>query len=164
VAPTTEPEIDPAGEPAGPARSPPDEASFPLPRLARITAAIDREPHRATEILAASDVDEDQWDALEALARTQVVAGTRTGDPSVLARFDDVYLETLEDDRGPIELDDYARMVVAEERGEVDPLARELDLPAPALMRLARVWQRRAAADPAIAHELRGAIKRWRAR
>lgn len=138
--------------------------SFALPRVARIRASLDLEPERGDEILAASEVSDDQWDALEDLTDREIRARTRGGDTSLLARFDETYLGHVEVDRGEVTLVEHARLVVAEERGTVDDLASELGIPARALLRLGRVWQRKAATDAGIAHDLRRAVAEWRSR
>jgi hypothetical protein len=138
--------------------------AFPAARVARISAAIDLEPPHRADILAASEIDAAQWDAIEDRATNEILAAAKRGAADPLADFDAVYLERLEDERGEVSLDDFARLLVAEERGATPDVARELELPMGALMRIARAWHRRAAADPAIAFDLRRAVQAWRAR
>lgn len=149
-------------EPApGPDR-PPDLASFDSLRVARIRAWLDLRPDRRADVLAASELDEDGWDAIEERADADLLAAARRGDPAPLTAIDGAYLEVVEADRGAISVEQHACLIIADERGDLEAAARALGVPRGAFPRLARSWQRRAAADPAVAHDLRHALRSTR--
>jgi hypothetical protein len=76
----------------------------------------------------------------------------------LLRAYDAAYVAQLEKERGPITVEEYARLVVASERGGAAPLLEELRMPRGAFMRIERVWLDRVAEDDALAASVRKAI------
>lgn len=60
---------------------------------------------------------------------------------------DDAYVTRVEEFRGPVKLDEYARLIVAIERGEADQALDELRIQRPALMRVVRLWTQKVNRD-----------------
>jgi hypothetical protein len=60
--------------------------------------------------------------------------------------------------RGPIQPAEYARLEVANERGELPSALADLRLPRAARMPLQRVWLRKRVADAGLAREVQQAI------
>ena len=65
---------------------------------------------------------------------------TRLGKRTLLDRFDQAYVARIEEERGPITVEEYARLCVAGERGTVEEVLKALGLPRGAVMRVERVW------------------------
>jgi hypothetical protein len=65
----------------------------------------------------------------------------------------------LEAERGPLRVAEYARLVVAAERGIERAELEALGLPAGALMRVSRVWSRRTASDADLGRAVREGIE-----
>jgi hypothetical protein len=77
---------------------------------------------------------------------------------TLLKAYDAAYVAQLEKERGPITIDEYARLVIASERGQVAPTLTELKLPRGAVLRIERVWLDKVADDPELAANVRKAI------
>jgi hypothetical protein len=72
--------------------------------------------------------------------------------------YDDAYIAQIERGRGPIQLEEYARLEVAIERCNAAPTLADLRLPRAALMRLQRVWLRKIMADASLITRLQQAV------
>ncbi len=100
-----------------------------------------------------------QWAELEGRWAETIRADIQRGRTDTLASYDEAYVAQLETERGPITVEEFARLSVASERGiEVFTLS-ELGLPRPSLPRIQRVWLRRTAADKQLAKRVREAIE-----
>jgi hypothetical protein len=83
---------------------------------------------------------------------------TDRGKTALLKAYDAAYVGQLEKERGPITVEEYARLVVASERGATAQALEELSLPRGAFLRIERVWLERVSADDALAATVRKAI------
>lgn len=137
--------------------------SFPLVRCARMAASIDVDPEMKAEILGASNLSADDWEALDDHWQEAILADVQSGKLDGRAAYDDSYVARIEEERGPLNADDYGALVVAEERGSMDATLSQLALPEESVMPIERVWLRRAANDAVLARALRGAIVKARA-
>ena len=70
---------------------------------------------------------------------------------------------SVEERRGAIRMEEYARLAVAAERGTAAVVAYDLGLPKGAPMRIERAWAARMVKDPAFGRRVREAIARERA-
>lgn len=68
------------------------------------------------------------------------------GKTSLLRAYDQAYVAQLEADRGAITVKEYARLVVAAERGTETEALAELGLPRGAMLRVQRVWMKKMSA------------------
>ncbi|HVY46243.1 MAG TPA: hypothetical protein VHB21_10210, partial [Minicystis sp.] len=131
---------------------------FPLERCAAIAASIDRAPAERGAVLESNEIDAPTWQALEAHHRGALARETSSRKP-LLKRYDEAYVARLEEERGPISAEEYARVVAAVERGDAAATMRELGLPAAALIRLERVWLRKVVDDPKLGKAVSRALK-----
>lgn len=131
---------------------------YPLQRCAALTASIARRKAEQEAILERSRLTPEIWEALSRHWTEAVQRDMERGKTELLAAYDDAYVGQLEAERGPIEVEEYARLSVASERGMEKQTLTELDLPRAALLRIRRVWLRRTSRDPALARRLRKAI------
>ncbi len=76
---------------------------------------------------------------------------TARGKTDLLRAWDAAYVAQLEVERGPIEVAEYARLVVASEQGRIKDVLAELSLPLAAKVRIERIWLRKTLEDPAFA-------------
>lgn len=165
AAPTSEPAVEtvaplePDPEPALPEDAGPPIEKYPLARSAAIAARIDRRPEEYTQVLEDEWLDLPTWEALDAHWRGAVDADVARGRKKMLAAYDEAYVGALEIERGPITAAEYARLLLASERGAAPPLLDELGLPPAALMRIRRVWLGRTVRDPRAAEALRLALR-----
>jgi hypothetical protein len=132
--------------PAPPAPLPLD--LYPLERCARIDAAITHRPARADEILEGHGLDAPAFRALRQHYRNAIQADLRQGNGALLLQYDAAFVAALERVRGPLTPDDFARLAIAGERGDLEASLSALDLPGSALPALQRVRIARASKDP----------------
>jgi hypothetical protein len=147
---------DEEGEPSEDAPLPLD--AYPLERCARIDASIGRRGGEEREILEAQGLTAALWAKLDAHWKGAIDGETARGKTRLQKAYDAAYVAQLEEERGPITVEEHARVVVAAERGEAAEALRALELPEGALMRIRRVWIARTAADPAIGARARRAL------
>ncbi|MRG96644.1 DUF2169 family type VI secretion system accessory protein [Polyangium spumosum] len=147
----------PAPEPALPLDD------YPIERCAKITASIARRREARAEILEAEELDLARWTDLEKHWADAIRAESERGKTRLLKAFDAAYVARLEEERGPITPAEYARLVVASERGHADRTLAELGLPRASMLRIEREMLARTGADPALAERTRHAIEAERA-
>jgi hypothetical protein len=152
--------------PAEEARAPlPTEApglpldAYPLERCAAIAASIARRKPETSAILDAHDLAPARWEALGQHWQDAIRAESARGKTSLLSAYDDAYVTQLEVERGPLQVEDYARLVVASERGVEDAELATLGLPRSALLRISRVWLRRTTGDAELERAVRDGIE-----
>lgn len=133
--------------------------AYPLARCASIAAALAHRPPDRARILERHELRAELWASLDEHWTTQLRAEVDRGKTAQLSAYDAAYVAELERLRGPIQVEEYARLLVAAERGQSDRLLAELDLPRGALLRLQRVWLIKCADDLALGASLRGAVE-----
>jgi hypothetical protein len=138
---------------------PPPIEAYPIERCARIAARLARRPRDAHEILAAEELAPERWEALRSRWAAEMRREARRGRKALLGAYDAAYVAALEEERGPIGAEDYARLIVAGERGRADALLRRMGLPRGAMMRIRRVWLARMVQDRAVAAAVRAAVR-----
>lgn len=113
---------------------------FPLEKCAALTASIARTKSEKARKLEAEEITEANWVRVQQHWDQAIKEETKKGRRSLLDRFDAAYVEQLEKERGPITVEEYARLSVAGERGTLDEALAALGLPRGAVMRVERVW------------------------
>lgn len=131
---------------------------IPLDAAAAISASIACRPDERPSILGGKQLTNAVWAALHTHWTTAIASSLKTGRPELLAEYDDAYVAQLEKERGQIAVADYARLVVAGERGDEATVASELRLPPSSVARIKRVWLRKSLRDQALARQVRAAI------
>jgi hypothetical protein len=147
----------PAPAPPAPAGASPI-TEIPIERCAAIAASIARRRADTARILEASALDVTTWAALSRRWKEAIRAETARGKTKLLRAYDAAYVARLEEERGQVSVDEYARLVIAAERGEAEDALEALSLPRGAMMRIERVWLARIAADPALGARVRRAV------
>lgn len=166
---TPKPAPESAAEPATPPAPAEPEApplpldEYPLIRCATIAASIARAPERRDAILKAQSLEPERWAALEQHHAAAIQEETQRGRSMLLSAYDGTYVKQLEAERGPIKVEDYARLVVAGERGAAASALTARGLPPGALLRIQRVWMRKLAGDVALAAAVRKELEAARA-
>ncbi|WP_437961610.1 DUF2169 domain-containing protein [Sorangium sp. So ce119] len=155
--PAAVPEPRPVEEPSEPLLP---VGAYPLERCAAIAARLARRPLALDEILAAEALSPEAWEALHAHWLDAIRADVGRGKRRLLSSYDAAYIAALEAERGTITAREYARLVIAAERGNDAQALAELGLPDGALLRLRRVWLERSVKDPAAAQEVRAAMRK----
>lgn len=130
---------------------------FPLERCARISASIARRPNDKSPILTKEEADPEEWPKLEDHWKDVVAAETKAGRPMMGIAYDEAYLAQIEEERGPITLHEYVRLMVAGEGGTEAEVLEELGIPRGAVGRLHRQWLRKQMQDGDLGRKLRAA-------
>lgn len=165
VASAEEPEPSSPPTIAGPARKalPAVEPRRPLADLslescAAITASIARRRADEARILEAIELDRPSWEAIQARWFESIRRELERGKRDLLRRFDTAYIDQLEKERGPIQITEYAQIVVASERGNAIEVLEGLALPPGSLMRIERLWMERMGLDATFAEKVRESV------
>lgn len=132
--------------------------AYPLERCAAIAASIARTRSAADRILAEHELGPDLWQRLDRHWADHVRAAGGRGRSAPLKAYDTAYVAQLEKERGVLRADEYARLVVAVERGAADEELEALHLPRGALLRVQRVWLGRTASDTELGKAVRAAV------
>ncbi|WP_437932467.1 DUF2169 domain-containing protein [Sorangium sp. So ce291] len=152
--------VAPEQLPAGPSAAPAlPVGEYPLARCAAIAARLARRPESRDAILEAEALSPDTWEALHAHWLDAIRAGAARGSKALLSAYDAAYVGALEAERGPITASEYARLVIAVERGTDREALTDLRLPEGVTIRLRRVWLERIVKDPQAAQEVRKAMR-----
>jgi hypothetical protein len=123
-----------------------------------IAASLARRKDEAAKILEERSITAADWKIVEKYWAEAIRKETDRGRTALLKAYDAAYVAQLEKERGPITVEEYARLVVASERGGAAPVLDELSLPKGSFMRIERVWLERVAEDDALAADVRKAI------
>ncbi|HZF56118.1 MAG TPA: DUF2169 domain-containing protein [Polyangiaceae bacterium] len=169
AAPPPAPSPEPAQPAAAPAAAPtldvaPDEPelpleTYPLERCAAIAASIARRPDDRDAILKTHDLTSSRYSALDEHWADAIRRETERGRSKLLRAHDRAYVEQVEAERGPIGVTEYARIVVAAQRGQEESALSELGIPRTALPSIRRVWLRKLADDPSLAASARREVE-----
>lgn len=160
-APVPEPEAaTPAPEP--PAPEPPAPLpleAYPIERCAAIAASLARRKADRAATLDQCELDEELWEALDRHWAEAIRAAAARGKTAPLRAYDEAYVARLEAERGAITAEEYARILVAAERGTEKEALAELGLPRGALLRVQRVWLRRMGESKDLGRRVREAVE-----
>jgi len=151
-------EVD-AAAPSPPSPEPPPREEISLDRCAAVAASIARTPHARAQILEVERLSAEDFSEAERHWSELLLAEGRRGKRALLEVYDAAFVARLEEERGPIEVAEYARLVVASERGAEAATLADLGLPRGATMRIERVWLRKVRSEPALAKAVTQAVK-----
>ena len=158
--PVAPPQVEPAAEEITGVRKPSrPTVTSSIAHCATVAARLDGPGADRAAILAAEDLTPAQWDKDHARWLGEIRDELDRGKKKLLSAYDAAYVTALEDRRGPIAVDEYARLSIAAERGKAAAALAELDLPEDAMMRIRRVWLARMVKDPRAAAEVRAAMR-----
>jgi hypothetical protein len=151
--------VEPSRE-SPPAAAPSDIGSpistVPVERCGAVTASIARRRGDTASILEQNGLRPDEWAEAERRWAAEIRREAEQGRRALLDAFDRAYVARLEEERGPLSARDYARLVLAAERGRLPETLAEMSLPRGAMMRIERVWLEKIGAEP----ELEDAVDR----
>lgn len=156
--------MPPAAQPAEPERAPaPRAEDYPIERCARIAARLACNASSAAEVLRAEDLDATGWPIVHEHWLAAIRAKTERRDKKLLADYDRAYVSELEAQRGPIAVDDYARLAEAAERSAQTEALAARELPEPAWPYIHRVWIERMVKDVRLVKQVRATVDALRA-
>ena len=133
----------------------PQMKEISIERCAAIRAAIDRRGGEKAEILDESGLSPETWEGVEQRWESEMDAQIERGQTDLLDRFDAAYVAHIENERGSIRVEEYARLMIAAERGTTEAVLAELSLPEEAELRIERVWLAKVVEDKDLARALR---------
>ncbi len=114
------------------------------------------------EVLGRFGLSPEAWQAAEARFRASLATEAAELGVTLLRVHDSAWLAAVERGRGPVDLDTYARLLVAHERGQATAALEGLRIPAAALLPIERAWRRRAESDRATAERVERAVEEIR--
>lgn len=148
---------------APPAREQEEELS--LERVAELQAMISAKGAKRMEVLRAAGVEDAKFRAAESAWSKRIAEEKERGARELLDRHDAAYVDAQAKKRGrPVGVEEYAKVVVGVERGQVGKALADLELQLGDLMRLQRVWTKRTTEDPKLAAALASAVDAARKR
>ncbi|MEZ4302594.1 MAG: hypothetical protein R3B70_47130 [Polyangiaceae bacterium] len=159
----TEPPPPDAPETSAEVEAKVDFDSYPPARCGAIAARVASDEEAAEELLKAEELTPAQWEQVHAhwLARIREDAGRSRRKSTV--EYDTAYVGALEERRGPIAVEEYARLSDAAERGPVGEVLGELSMPEKAWPHIHRVWLGRMSKDVWLMKQVRATIDTLRA-
>jgi hypothetical protein len=137
---------------------PPKVSEVPIEKCASIAASIARRRDETPAILKENEITAADYQIVEKYWNDAIRKETDRGRMTLLKAYDTAYVAQLEKERGPITIDEYARLVIASERGQAAPTLTELKLPRGSYLRIERVWLDKVTDDPELAASVRKAI------
>ncbi len=160
----TPPADEPFGEVAPPAQPTPAAEPAPpkLEDAAALRARLSFKDADKVAVLAQFGLDDASWTTLEREHLKAIDEASQAGDNTLLERYDDAYLEALNQLRGVIDELGYARLQYARESGSLGTTLEELRVQRNDLMRLERTWRRRLAANKELAERVEDELERLR--
>ncbi|XXY44563.1 DUF2169 domain-containing protein [Sorangium sp. So ce269] len=149
----------PAAEPA------PDVAfeAYPPERCGAIAARLACDKGSTGDVLRAEDLDEARWQRVHAHWLDRICDEAARSRKQLLSDYDGAYVAALEAMRGPITVEDYARLAEAAERSAIEAALAERGLPEGAWPRIHRVWIARMVKDVRLGKQIRSEIDTLRA-
>jgi hypothetical protein len=150
-APAAEPELEVAFD------------AYPPERCGAIAARLACDEVSTGDILRAEDLDAARWKRLHEHWLDRIRDEAARSRKKLLSDYDGAYVSALESQRGPIALDDYARLAEAAERSAVAEVLAERGLPDGAWPHIHRVWIQRMVTDVRLGKQVRTAIDALRA-
>lgn len=134
-----------------------------LGRYATICAELARKGADRSAVLKAHLLTEPAWSLVDQHYKKALAEETEQGERALLLAFDEAYLAGQERYGKAIGVEEYARLQVGIERGEVGRVLGELSLELGDLMRLQRVWTKRLGESRELGERLARALEetRW---
>lgn len=140
-------------------RAPVDPDSVDLATCAAIAAELAQPGVDRSTVLGDHGLDEGAWSRVDRRWKQAIDQDARKGSTALLEAYDDAFLEALARRSAPIDAAAYARIKVAQKRGDLADVLESLRFPRIELLRLTRVWTRRTKADAALAAEVDAAVQ-----
>lgn len=133
-------------------------AEFSIERCAAIAASIARRKREKRRILEENELETGAWERLDKHWNDAVRKGMERGKPELMRAYDAAYVGQLEKERGPITLEEYARLVVAADRGDLGKVMTKMTLQREAMIRIERVWLAKIVGDTKVGAGVRMAV------
>jgi hypothetical protein len=141
----------------------PSMEEFPVERFAAVSASLALRPDEKETIFRLNGLTEPGWACLCAAWDAEIKGALRRGRSQKLRAYDAAYVAQLEKERGPISVDELARITVGTERGNPAEALRDMGLPDGCAIHIQRTWIGRVASDPALGAAVRKAVEKVRA-
>ncbi len=165
-----EPPAAPPSPPTPPPAEPPPRETplpleaYPIERCARIAASIARDEARRAAILAVHGLGAEVWERLSTHWAEALRDDALRDRNKRIRAYDGAYVAQIEVERGPIGVEEHARLVVASDRSALGAALRGLRLPAGAVVHIRRAFIARSTEDAAFGARVRRALSQERDR
>lgn len=137
--------------------------AYPPERCGAIAGRLACDGDSTSDILRAEDLDVERWKCVHEHWLDRIRDESTRGRKKLLSDYDGAYVSALEAKRGPITLDDYARLAEAAERSAAAGALVERGLPEGAWPHIHRVWIGRMVKDVRLGKQVRVTIDALRA-
>jgi hypothetical protein len=124
-----------------------DDIELTLEQVATVAAELAEGKTSRAKVFETHGLRERSWRKNEKRWSEAIEAQSARGTHAMQAAYDAVYVARVEAFRGPIELQEYAQIVVGLERGNAPEVLAALKIQRPALMPIVRLWTRKVAKD-----------------
>jgi len=141
--------------------APPDPPGIELSvgQFATIAAEIAEQRHDTPTVLEAHGLDARAWSENERRTSAVIDEHASRGSHAPRAEYDAAYVAQVERFRGPITPEEYARILLALDRGRTNETLDVLRVHRPALMPIVRSWTRKIAKDARLADVVAEALR-----
>lgn len=133
---------------ANPPEPEPDESiELTVEQVAAIAAELAEGKQERAKVLQAHGLRERIWRRNERRWADAIETESARGTHALRGAYDAAYVAKVEGFRGPITIEEYARIAVGLERGQANDVLDGLRIQRPALLPIVRLWTRKVAKD-----------------
>jgi hypothetical protein len=125
----------------------PEPVELTIGQVATIAAELAEGKVERKKVLDAHGLRERGWRENERRWTSALEEESARGIHGLRGKYDAAYVARVEGFRGPIKLEEYARIVTGLERGQANGVLDSLRIQQPALMPIVRLWTRKVAQD-----------------
>lgn len=161
VAPSSNAVVAPPALPSPPEPFPSrsdDADAMGLERCAAIAAELAERRAPRPEVLKAHGLTEARWAEADRRWRDAIDEEEKRGGHALRDAYDAAHIGAWESLRGSLQPADYARLVFADERGDLASALDAIGVRRTVWLRLKRLWARRIAEDPSLAVRVKNAL------
>lgn len=142
-----------------PALPEPAPVELSIEQVATIAAEIAERRQDQAAVLEAHGLRERGWSENKRRWMAAIEEQAARGAQALRAAYDAAYVARVERFRGVITLEEYARILVALDRGRTEETLDTLKIQRPALMPIVRLWTKKVAKDSKLAAKVSDALR-----
>lgn len=156
------PPVAPAPEPPPAPEPEPLREQLSLEEAAAVRAELSQKGADKSAVFERFRLLDSAWPKIEREHLMAIDEANKSGDSSLLERYDDAFVSAQDRLRTAIDGLLYARLSVARETGQIGQVLEELGVARGDLMRLDRVWRRRLSSDAGLRERVEDEMERLR--
>jgi hypothetical protein len=137
----------------------PPPADLPIDQVASIAAEIAERKRAQPAVLDAHGLEARDWTHNEARWARAIAEQASRGSHALRAAYDKAYVARVEEFRGAITPEQYARILLSIDHGRSDEELDALAIHRPALMPIVRLWTRKIAKEAGLSEAVSDALR-----